>query len=301
MELRHLRYFLAVASTCHFGRAAQQLHIAQPALSQAVRQLESELGAALLVRTTRSARLTPAGELLQREARRLLEDLDGVVEDVRRVAAGQLGVLRLGVTGSAAVSHLPGLARAVGERLPGLELDVHADLLTPAQCEALRDGSLDLGVLRPPTTGEGIATRLVCRERLLLALPAEHRLVEAPRVSMADLREEPFVVFDKPSSAMNKATLRSCDAAGFAPSRTVRAPDTPVVLSLVAAGLGVALVPEGAARGGRDGVVVREVAGAVPVDLALAWRREDPPPIVTSVLAALEAAGFVAAAEEARP
>jgi DNA-binding transcriptional LysR family regulator len=292
MELRHLRYFVAVAKTCHFGQAAQTLHIAQPALSQAIRQLESDLGVLLLIRTTRHARLTPAGELLQREAVRILDHVDEAVDGVRRVAAGELGVLRLGLTGTAAVSHLPAIARAVHRDLPGLVLDIHADRLTPSQCDGLRDGTLDLGVLRPPTTGDGIATRTIAVEPLCLAMPIDHRLASSGEIAMTDLRAETFVVFDKPDSAVNHAMRRSCARADFAPDRVHLAPDIPVILSLVAAGLGVALVPDGARRTATADVVFRSVDDAVCVELALAWRADDVSPLVTSVVSVLEHAGL---------
>lgn len=290
MELRHLRYFVAVAKTCHFGQAAAELHIAQPALSQAIRQLEAELGAELLVRTTRQARLTPAGELLQREAQRILNDVDTTIEDVRHVASGRLGVLRLGLTGTAAVSHLPQIARVLRAALPDLSLDIYADLLTPTQCDSLRDGVLDLGVLRPPTTGKGIASRVIAVEPLRLALPAGHRLLDLETIAMIDLADEAFVLYDKPSSAVNLATLRSCERAGFAPTSVHRAPDTPVVLSLVAAGVGIALVPDGAGRTTERDIVFRDVTGAEHVELALAWREGDPSAVVAQVLDALEQA-----------
>lgn len=297
MELRHLRYFVAVADTCHFGRAASTLHIAQPALSQAIRQLEADLGVTLLVRTTRRANLTPAGELLQREATRILADVDAAVDGVRRVAAGELGVLRLGLTGTAAVSHLPDIAGAIHRGLPGLALDIRADMLTPAQCDALRDGTIDLGVLRPPTTGEGIVTQTIAVEPLRLALPQDHRLVAYREISMSDLRSETFVVFDKPDSAVNRAIRRSCANAGFAPGKVHMAPDVPVIHSLVAAGLGIALVPGGASATETAGVTFRDVADAVHVELALAWRADDASPLVTAVTSVLETAGLFTIAD----
>src|SRR6476659_9332685 len=145
MELRHLRYFIAVAKTCHFGQAAEQLHVAQPALSYAIRQLEAELGASLFTRTTRQVSLTAAGEFLQAEATRILAGVDDAVRGARRIAAGRSGLVRLGLTGTAAFSHLPRIARVVKRELPGVALEVQADMLTPDQCEGLRTGTLDLG------------------------------------------------------------------------------------------------------------------------------------------------------------
>jgi len=292
MELRHLRYFAAVAETCHFGRAAERLHMAQPALSQAIRQLEAELGAALLTRTTRQVSLTPAGEFLYDEARRLLRQVDDAVTGVRRVADGRKGLVRVGFTGTAAFTQLPRFARALQQHLPEVALDVHADMLTPAQSSGLREGSLDLAVLRPPVTGGGLEVRTIEVEPLVLALSADHRLVEEPVISLADLSTEPFVTYSGKDSAVNEAVLQACRAAGFTPRREHEAAGTAVLLPLVAAGLGVALVPGSVRSVPLAGVVFREVVDAGSIELALAWRRDDPSPLVRSVLAVLEDAGL---------
>jgi len=131
VELRHLRYFAAVAETRHFGRAADRLHMAQPALSQSIRQLEAELGTPLFVRTTRQVRLTPAGEFFQLEVARILASVEAGVRGVRRIAAGRQGLVRIAFTGSAAHTELPRMARTVKRARPGMALEIHAALLTP--------------------------------------------------------------------------------------------------------------------------------------------------------------------------
>src|ERR1700754_3016290 len=145
MELRHLRYFAAVAETCHFGQAADLLLVAQPALSYAIRQLEDELDVTLFNRTTRQVSLTAAGEFLRLEASRILTGVDDAERGVRRIAAGRSGLLRMGLTGTAAFSHLPRVARILRQELPGVAMEIQADLLTPTQCEQLRTGALDVG------------------------------------------------------------------------------------------------------------------------------------------------------------
>lgn len=292
MELRHLRYFAAVAETCHFGRAAERLHMAQPALSQAIRQLEAELGAVLLTRTTRQVSLTPAGEFMYDEARRLLRQIDDAVTGVRRVADGRKGLVRVGFTGTAAFTQLPRFARALQQHLPEVALDVHADMLTPAQSSGLRDGSLDLAVLRPPVTGGGLEVRTIEVEPLVLALPADHRLVAEPVISLADLATEDFVIYSGKNSAVNEAVLRACREAGFTPRREHEAAGTAVLLPLVAAGLGIAVVPGSVRAVPLAGVIFRELTDAGSIELALAWRRDDPSALVRSVLAALEDAGL---------
>ncbi|HVV14525.1 LysR substrate-binding domain-containing protein [Amycolatopsis sp.] len=288
MELRHLRYFAAVADTCHFGRAAQRLHMAQPALSQAIRQLEDELGAPLFVRTTRQVALTPAGEFLRGEVQRVLGTIDDSVRGVRRIADGRRGLVRFAFTGTAAFSHLPRIARALKLALPEVAVEVHADLLTPAQCDGLRAGSLDLGVLRPPARGEGIELRTIETEPLIVAVPADHRLAVEPVVSVADLRSEDFIAYAGKDSVVNAAVLRACRAAGFTPRLEHLVPGTAVLLSLVAGGLGVAMVPASARALPLAGVVFRDLAGAGSVELALAWRREEESSLVRAVLDVLE-------------
>jgi DNA-binding transcriptional LysR family regulator len=288
MELRHLRYFTAVAETCHFGRAAGRLHMAQPALSQAIRQLEADLGATLFARTTRQVSLTPAGEFLLAEAHRILDAVDGSVRGVLRIANGRLGLVRVAFTGTAVFSYLPRIARAVQNELPGVTLEVHSDLLTPAQCDGLRAGSLDIGVLRPPVHGDGIELRRVEVEPLIVAVPTDHRLADEPVVAMADLRTEAFIGYSSKDSVVNETVTHSCRAAGFSPHREHEAASTAVLLALVAGGLGIAVVPASARALPLAGVVFRDLTDAGATELALAWRRADASPIVQSVLDLLE-------------
>lgn len=288
MELRHLRYFAAVAECCHFGQAAERLHVAQPALSYAIRQLESELDLTLFNRTTRQVLLTPAGEFLQAQAARILCGVDDAVRGARRIAVGRTGLVRLGLTGTAAFSHLPRIARVVKRELPGVALEIQADMLTPRQCEALRTGGLDLGVLRPPAVGNEIELRHIETEQLALAVSVDHRLAVEPVVSMTDLRNELFVAYGAPDSAVNEAVLRSCRLAGFVPHREHEAPGTAVLLALVAAGLGVAVVPQSVRALPLQGLVFRDLLDAGTIDLALAWRADADNPVVDAVVGVLD-------------
>jgi DNA-binding transcriptional LysR family regulator len=296
MELRHLRYFVAVAEARHFGRAAETLHIAQPALSQSIRQLEGELGATLLARTTRQVSLTPAGAFFHREALRVLESLDDSVRGVRRIADGRSGLVRIAFTGTAAFDQLPRIARALQQDLPGIALEIHADQLTPTQVEGLHNAQIDLGVLRPPVHSDELEVRTITTESLALALPANHRLATEPGLSLADVAYDGFVVYADSHSAVNDATVRACRAAGFTPRREHEAPTTSVLLALVAAGLGVAIVPDSARALPLNGVVFRELVDAPRIQLALAWHREHPSPLVSTVLETLQSRGFFDAA-----
>lgn len=292
MDLKQLRYFDAVAETCHFGKAAERLHLAQPALSQAIRRLEAELGVVLLQRTTRQVALTPAGEFFHQETRRILGDLDASVAGVRSIAEGSRGLLRVGFTGTSAFTQLARLARLVKGAMPGVVLEVQADLLTPGQVERLLDGRLDLGVLRGPLTESGLQSRTLTREPLVLALPADHRLVPEPALEVGDVSAEVFVAYADTRSAVNEALMSSCRNAGFSPDIAHRAPGTAALLALVAAGLGVGLVPQSVRSMQLAGVVYRDVADAATIDLSLAWRTDDASPLVSTALDVLESNGF---------
>ena len=287
MEVRQLRYFVTVARTRHFGRAAEQLHIAQSPLSQAIRQLESHLGTPLFVRTTRRVDLTAAGEALLPEAVRILESVGAAREQVSRVAAGDLGRLRIGATALATYRHVPELVRRLGAELPDLTLRFRSEMLTPALEAALVEHRIDLAVLRPPVGDESLATRLLVRERLVLAVPPGWGGA-TDAVALADLADEDFVVYSAPGSVVGAAADRACRGAGFVPKRLHEADQTSIVLALVAAGLGVALLPASVLAVTVDGVRYRELAGCdVTTDVALAWRRDDPSPALEKALAVL--------------
>ncbi len=315
METRQLRYFVAVAETRHFGRAAERLHIAQSPLSQAIRQLESQLGAPLFERTTRRVDLTAAGEALLPEAVRILASLDAARDQVGRVAAGALGRLRVGATGLATYGHLPALVRRLDQELPGLALSFATEMLTPALEAALTAHTIDLAVLRLPVADPALAHHLLARERLVLAAPAGHRPARsseghpdcvgrsegrlrspraAPTVRLADLADEDFVVYSAPGSVVGDAAARACRAAGFTPRHTHEADQTSIVLALVAAGAGVALLPSSVLAVAVEGVRYVELDEStshghdpVTTDVALAWRRDDPRPALTRALEVL--------------
>jgi DNA-binding transcriptional LysR family regulator len=293
MEFRQLRYFVTVAQTCHFGQAAEQLHMAQSPLSQAIRQLEAQVGATLFHRTTRRVELTPAGEAFLRDAERILEQVDAAQTRVQLIAAGSTGLVRVGATGLAAFRQLPRLARIAAREAPGLVLRFRPDLLTPAQELALEENRIDLAVLRPPLRRTGLSTRLITRERLVLAAAQSHRLAGDEPVGLAELRDEDFVAYSNPESVVNAAVTHACLAAGFLPRRTHEVAETSIMLTVVAAGLGVALLPESALALHVEGVVFVPVADDVHIDLALAWRSDDPSPALARLLEALEANGFV--------
>ncbi|MGW2673097.1 LysR family transcriptional regulator [Kocuria rhizophila] len=274
MEIRQLTCFIAVAEERHFGRAAERLHMAQPALSLLIRQLEEHLGVRLLDRTTRRVDLTPAGQELLDRGRRVLHDLELLEADVRRVGDASAGVLRLGFTGAAACDMVPELARAVRERLPGVTLSLRGELPSQALESGLRDGSLDAALLHPPVASSGIRHRVVERQSFVVALPDDAPLAGRPSVAVGALEGLP-VVAHPPASPLHRAVQELFLAAGLPVRIGQVAQDTASMLSLVAAGGGVALVPASVRAVQLRGVVYADLEGSPQIDLALAWRDED--------------------------
>lgn len=288
MELRHLRYYVAVAEECHFGRAAERLHIAQPPLSQQIKQLEAELGVTLLTRSTRKVELTPAGAVFLERARAILAGVAEAADEVVLVAEGRIGRVSIGFTGSATYELLPTLSRRLRRALPGVELDLRGELLTPLQEAALLDGSLDIGFLRPPVRSEQISVHTLRREPLVAVLPESHPLAAREAIALPDLATETFVGYpSQHRSVVHDAVLAACRSAGFTPNATEVA-ETSTLVSFVAAGLGVALVPASVQHLGITGATYRPLVGPAPtVELAVATRRHDPSPVVGRVLAAI--------------
>lgn len=277
MDPRQLRAFIAVAEERHFSRAAERLHMSQPPLSQQIKRLERELGVQLFVRTTRNVELAPAGELLLERARAILAALDRAVDDARRAHRGESGRLAIGFTGSATYALLPRVAATVRDALPGLQLDLHGEMLTPAQVEGLVDGTLDLAILRPPVHRGDLAVEIVRTEPLIAVLPEQHRLAHAKCVPVDELAGESFVAYVSHfRSVLRDAVEQACESHGFVPNIAIEVAETSTLVSFVAAGIGVSLVPASVAHMSIAGAVYRPLAGDPPeVDLALAWRRDD--------------------------
>jgi DNA-binding transcriptional LysR family regulator len=285
VELRHLRSFVVVAEECHFGRAAERLHMAQPPLSQQIRQLESDLGLPLFERTTRRVALTPAGERFLERSRQILRAVELAGEEASRIAAGELGHLAIGFTGSATYEMLPALSRDLREHFPGIVLDLKGEMLTPDQVEGLLDGALDLGFLRPPVRDPRLEVHVLRSERLIVALPASHRLTRSRRLSLSDLRDEAFISYpSQRRSVVYEAVVDACRHAGFVPRISEEVAETSTLVSFVAAGLGVALVPASVANLHITGTEYRPITGdPTRVELAVALRAGAPSPLAIRV------------------
>lgn len=272
--LRHLRYFVVVAEERHFGRAAERLHMAQPPLSQQIRRLEAEVGVELFTRTTRRVDLTAAGDAYLARARTILAEVDDAAGEARWVAAGVVGHLVIGCVGSATYSLLPALSRRLAEDLPGVDFSFRGEMLASEQAEALRSGTVDLALVRRPVADSGFDVTLLRSDRLVLAVPAAHHLAARKQVRVADLEGVDLIVHSaERRSAMYDVVRRLCLDAGFAPQVRHEAGETSTVVTLVAGGRGVAVVPEPVRALALDDVVYRPlVRPATTVDLVAAHR-----------------------------
>lgn len=243
IELRHMRYFLAVANTLHFSKAAAVLGIAQPPLSQQIRQLEKMLGHALFERTTRGVRLTPAGELLQKRAQSTLDKVGDDLEQVRQLGRGEQGTLTIGFSGSAMLTQLPAAIRTFHQRYPKVKLRLR-EMWTSDQLTALANGTLDLAFLRDGDPTEGIVMRTLSREPYVAVLPQEHPALCDGTLDTRALADDGFVLFSPTMGSLAyQRTVACCEEYGFRPRVVQEAPQWSTVVRLVAAGLGVSLAP----------------------------------------------------------
>lgn len=287
LETRQLRYFIAVAEELHFGRAANRLHMSQPPLSQQIRQLETQLGVQLFERTKRSVKLTHPGEVFLDQARSVLNSLDEAMHTVRAAARGEGGILRVGCTAASAYSVVPALMRSFKERYSNVEVALH-ERVTAEQVRELHGGRLDIGLVRLPIDQPGLVTEKLLAERLVVAIPADHRLASERIIDIGDLGGLPFIGFSRDGARYFHDMIESLFAASrVTPEVVQRATQLHVVAALVSAGLGLAVVPDAAARVLVDRVVYRPLrADRLPnPELHLCWRRDGQTPLVRNFVA----------------
>ena len=285
MELRHLRYAVALADELHFARAAARLHIAQPPLSQQIKALEGELGVRLFDRTSRRVGLTDAGAAFIAEARRTLASADQAIEAARRAARAETGRLAVGYVSSASYELLPAVLRAFRRRAPDVLL-VLEEMNSSEQSRGVLAGTLDLGfVRRPPPTDRRLAGTVVRREPIVAAVPRDHALAAARAIRLRELALEPFVIFPaRPRPSWADVALDLCRGAGFEPRVVQEAVEMVSALSLVAAGIGIALVPGGVRAVPRPGVVFRPLTPAPSSEVMLIRRNEPPTALIARFL-----------------
>lgn len=289
-DLAQLRCFVTVAEELHFSRAAERLHMTQPPLSRQIQLLEHSIGTALFDRTNRRVRLTPAGRSLLPEARTILRLAENASLSARRVGMGEAGTVSVGFTAAAGYRFLPDAVTQWRAAFPGIELQLR-EMVSNDQIEALASSRLDLGLLRPPITRDGLRSRRIVREPLVAALPQAHPLLEQPTLRLRDFDHQPLVMYS-PDDARYFYDLvaRIFSRYGITPRYEQHVSQIHSVLALVRSGLGVALVPEAATSLRYDGIVYRNVTGlapARPVELHLVWRADNDNPALPRLLSQL--------------
>ena len=284
MELRHLRYFVAVAESLHFGKAASKLGIAQPSLSQQISQLESELDTVLLARTKRRVALTQAGQLFLQEARQILARAELAGALARRIGAVEAH-FRVGLGYQMDQMDIAAVIGEFRDRHQGTQVETLM-MSVPAQLTALLNGQLDIGFVRPPVNDQTLYSEVVASEPLLLALPRNHPFAQRTHLPLSALANEPIVLPRREAApVLHAAIMEACRKAGFLPRIWHEADHLSMVLDLAAAGAGIALVPATARRVERDRVVYRlPDPPADPLETALAWRREDKSSLLTEFI-----------------
>lgn len=276
MELRHLRYFVVLAEELNFSRAAKRLHIAQPPLSQQIRKLEEELGVQLFVRTKRSVRLTDAGEVFLEEALKVLKQAESATHAAQRAQRGEIGRLSVGFVGSAAYELLPRALRLYRTRFPGVELSLH-QLTTTEQVHALHSREIDAGFLRPPVHDPTLSLEAVLREPLVAALPQTHRLADRKTIRLTELANEDFILYPRHlGPGTHDQIVSLCQRAGFSPRIGQEAVEMQTIVGLVAAGLGVSLVPASVEGLRSKDVVYKRMEDHTPDwEIAVVWRKQE--------------------------
>ena len=289
IELRHLRYFVAVAETLHFGRAARRLHISQPPLSRQIQQLEAHLGVELFHRQGRNVALTDAGRCLLADAEAILARVMQAETNAVRAARGEVGRIRLGFVSPALYSRLPALARQVREHLPQVALELR-EMTADAQYRGIETEAIDAGLVICPSQTPDLLQRRIHCEALVACLPADHPLAAGPRrrpIPVAALRDEDFIMFPRAQApGLHDRIIAVGERNGFALRFGQPAVQMQTIVGLVSARLGVAIVPASIANLRRAGVVYRQLTPAPePVSTMLLWARQNRSAVLARVLA----------------
>ncbi|MER5751721.1 LysR substrate-binding domain-containing protein [Streptomyces sp. NPDC002088] len=286
--LTQLTCFVAVAEELHFTRAAERLRMTQPPLSRQIQLLENDLGVKLLDRTNRTVRLTPAGWAFLAEARRIVRQAEHATLAVRRVSTGEAGAIAVGFTAASAYSALGEFLKTARSALPAVEILLH-ELVTRDQLEALSEGSLDLGLIRPSAVGADLTVRTAVREGLVAALPADHPLAAADGpVELPDFDGQDFLMYSPIEARyFHELLLSTFRAEGVRPVFTQYLSQVHSILALVNTGWGIALIPEAAAQMRYAGVVYRPLrlpGDPRPVELDYVWRKNNDNPALDALL-----------------
>ncbi len=267
MELRRLRYFVTVAHELHFTRAAELLGIGQPPLSQQIQQLEHEIGTELFVRNRRGVALTDAGRVFLAEAEMLLEGAAHAIESARRVARGEVGAIRVGFTVSTSIHpFVPRLIKRYRELYPGVGVTLYEQ--NSVDCvESVRKGALDLAFIRTPIEpAAGVTIETILREPMVAVVPSEHNLSGKSFINLAELSSDTFIMYPRRIGfGIYDTVVTACERAGFSPKLGQEAPQLSSIISLVAAGMGVSLVPMTMSQYRAEGVTYLPIGGETPI------------------------------------
>jgi LysR family transcriptional regulator, benzoate and cis,cis-muconate-responsive activator of ben and cat genes len=291
MELRQLRYFVAVADELHFTRAAARLEIAQPPLSQQVRRLEHDLGVRLFDRTNRRVQLTDVGRAFLMEAKLTLAQADRAIDAARRARTSSGGRIVIGAQGSAEVIVFPRVLPRFLKRRPAVDVTVQSPLTPAEQVAMLRNGQIDVGFLRLPVQDPALVVVPILSEPLVAALPMRHLLARRRSVTLQELAASTFVMFRRQNApGMYGIIMGIWRAAGLKPKVLEDTMRMQTILSLIAVGRGVSLVPTSAMGLGRRGVVFRPVRPSLPkVGMGVAYNPANRSPLVSALLDIVEA------------
>jgi len=285
MELRHLRYFVAVAESLHFGRAAQQLRIAQPSLSHQIRQLESELQTKLFERSKKRVTLTESGQLFLEESRLILEHADRAALTARTGKRSETGQIRVGFDYWIDWTKLGEAVRRFDEAHPTVHVQLFS-MSSAQQIAALHEARIDVGLVRPPVTDPRLSSEDLLAESFVLALAENHRFAAHKRIALTSLRDERFIIAERESlPALYDLTFRLFHDAGFMPKVHHEVDYPGMVLGLVATGVGISLVPLSASSIPYTGIRFVRLQRSPPIlETTVVWRREDVPPILSAFL-----------------
>jgi DNA-binding transcriptional LysR family regulator len=286
IELRHLRYFVAVAEELHFGRAALRLHLAQPPLSQQIRKLEEILGYPLFLRTSRAVKLTSAGEVFLERARRTLRNVQEDMEEARSVGRGEEGFLRVGFIGSAMLTALPAMLGRYRRLYPKVNLQLH-ESYTSMVVQKLLKGELDAGFLRDSGHASGLEIEPLFSEPFIAVLPKKHLLARYKTISAKELRDEPFVFFAPSAGTLAyEKPVSLCEEHGFRPRVVQEAPQWLTIMRLIGAGLGVTIAPACVKQIAAPNVACLSLRRTtVESDIELAYRTGEDRAIVEAIAA----------------
>ncbi|KAA9159332.1 LysR family transcriptional regulator [Amycolatopsis acidicola] len=286
MEIRWLEAFVAVAEELHFGRAAARLRLAQSPLSQTIRKLEKELGTTLFDRSTRSVALTPAGHAFLPHAHRVFEELELARQATRATDGVVYGTVSIGFSGALNHLTLPPLTRAVRQRYPDVTLSLTGRVMTRDGVEALEQGGLDIAFVGLPIGPSRVRTRMIGREPLGAVLPIDHPLANEAGIDLAGLAQDGFITTPaEAGSALQELAMQACVKAGFRPRIVQEITDPYMILTLVSAGVGVALMSSGISGILPSGAVFVPLRGEQTyLEHALAWLEDNPSPVLHAVL-----------------